>query len=172
MGELGLHRKGGMMSASTVDCAEPDPNGVRDTEPLQWELVCSEREACCGFFVLAEAIELTHRAREGTRSRGPRATGEPVAPRGRHGGLDQCPECAGRRLTPVQAGTEHNVFCPDCVLCWHVEADDVSVVDPWTCVGCQLGTTACFERWRRDGYWDRPPLIHVGHAGPRGVEAP
>jgi len=159
-------------TALTADCAGPDPNGVRDTEPLPLELVCSGREACCGFFVLAEAIELTRRAREGTRSQGPRVRGEPVAPRGRHGGLDECPECAGRRLTPVQAGTENNLFCPDCVLCWHAEADHVSVVDPWTCAGCQLGTTACFERWRRDGYWDRPPLMHVGQAGPRGVEAP
>lgn len=86
------------------------------------------------------------------------------------GGLRQCPECFGERLTLVQAGIDTNLFCPDCVLCWHVEPGYVNVVDPWTCAGCELGTTACFERWRRDGYWDRPPLHHMGRTEPPDEE--
>jgi len=61
--------------------------------------------------------------------------------------LEQCPECGGARLIPVSAGEKTNFFCRDCILCWHLERGQASVVDPQTCPGCQLGTTACFERW-------------------------
>lgn len=62
-------------------------------------------------------------------------------------GLRRCPECGGNTLIPVTAGEQTNVFCEDCVLCWHLEFGQVTVVDPKTCPGCQLGITACFERW-------------------------
>lgn len=44
-------------------------------------------------------------------------------------------------------GAATNFFCQDCVLCWHVEHGWTEVVDPETCPGCRLGTTACVERW-------------------------
>jgi len=62
--------------------------------------------------------------------------------------LKQCPECDGEDLIPVATREGTNFFCRDCVLCWHVERSRVNVVDPQTCPGCQLGTTACFERWQ------------------------
>jgi hypothetical protein len=62
-------------------------------------------------------------------------------------GLKQCPECGSEKLIPVSVGEETNIFCQDCVLCWHLEHGRANVVDPQTCPGCQLGTTACFERW-------------------------
>jgi hypothetical protein len=62
-------------------------------------------------------------------------------------GLKQCPECGGEKLIPVSSGERTNFFCQDCVLCWHLEGGRARVVDPQTCPGCQLGTTACFERW-------------------------
>jgi len=62
-------------------------------------------------------------------------------------GLKQCPECGSDKLVPVAAGAKTNFFCEDCVLCWHLERGRVTVVDPQTCPGCELGTTACFERW-------------------------
>jgi len=61
--------------------------------------------------------------------------------------LRQCPECDGEKLVPVIAGEKMNFFCEDCVLCWHQEGGQIMVVDPQACPGCQLGTTACFERW-------------------------
>ena len=61
--------------------------------------------------------------------------------------LKQCPECGGETLIPVATREGTNFFCQDCVLCWHLERGRVNVVDPQTCPGCQLGTTACFERW-------------------------
>ncbi len=78
-------------------------------------------------------------------------------------GLDQCPECSGERLVPVRAGIETNLFCPECVLCWQVGPGYVAVVDPWSCPGCELGTTACFERWQSNGYWERPPIRRVSN---------
>jgi len=62
--------------------------------------------------------------------------------------LKQCPECGGEKLLPVATTQGTNFFCRDCVLCWHVEHGRVNVVDPQTCPGCQLGTTACYERWQ------------------------
>jgi hypothetical protein len=62
--------------------------------------------------------------------------------------LKQCPECGGERLIPVATTEGANFFCRDCTLCWHVEHGGVNVVDPQTCPGCQLGTSACFERWQ------------------------
>ena len=62
-------------------------------------------------------------------------------------GLRQCPECGGEKLIPVRAGEKTNFFCEDCVLCWHLEHGRATIVDPQTCPGCELGTTACFERW-------------------------
>ena len=61
--------------------------------------------------------------------------------------LKQCPECGGEKLIPVATGAGTNFFWQDCVLCWHLEHGRANVVDPQTCSGCQLGTTACFERW-------------------------
>ena len=61
--------------------------------------------------------------------------------------LKQCPGCDGERLIPVATIEGTNFFCRDCILCWHLERGQASVVDPQTCPGCQLGTTACFERW-------------------------
>jgi len=62
-------------------------------------------------------------------------------------GLRLCPACGSQKLIPVIAGKEMNFFCEDCVLCWHREGGRTDIVDPQTCPGCQLGTTACFERW-------------------------
>jgi len=61
--------------------------------------------------------------------------------------LKQCPECGGEKLIPVATREGTNFFCQDCLLCWHLEHGRANVVDPQTCPGCQLGTTACFERW-------------------------
>ena len=63
------------------------------------------------------------------------------------GPLKQCPECGGEKLIPVATREGTNFFCPDCVFCWHVDHGQAAVVDPQSCSGCQLGTTACFERW-------------------------
>lgn len=62
--------------------------------------------------------------------------------------LKQCPECGGEKLIPVATTKGTNFFCQDCILCWHIEHSGATVVDPQTCPGCQLGTTACFERWK------------------------
>jgi hypothetical protein len=62
-------------------------------------------------------------------------------------GLRHCPGCGSENLIPVSAGAALNYFCRDCVLCWHQEHGWTDVVDPETCPGCRLGTTACFERW-------------------------
>lgn len=62
--------------------------------------------------------------------------------------LKQCPECKGEKLLSVATAQGTNFFCRDCVLCWRVEHGQVHVVDPQTCPGCQLGTTACYERWQ------------------------
>jgi len=62
-------------------------------------------------------------------------------------GLRHCPGCKSEKLIPVSAGEDINFFCQDCVLCWHVEHARTEAVDPETCPGCHLGSTACFERW-------------------------
>jgi len=62
--------------------------------------------------------------------------------------LMRCPDCDSEKLVPVRAGEKTNFFCEDCVLCWHLEDGQTTVVDPQACPGCQLGTTACFERWK------------------------
>jgi len=67
--------------------------------------------------------------------------------------LKQCPECSGPSLIQVRAGSQTNFYCPDCVLCWHLESGRATVVDPQMCLGCQLGTTACFERWEALRSW-------------------
>jgi hypothetical protein len=61
--------------------------------------------------------------------------------------LKKCPGCDGERLIPVATIEGTNFFCRDCVSCWHLEHGRTYVVDPQDCPGCQLGTTACFERW-------------------------
>jgi len=63
-------------------------------------------------------------------------------------GLQQCPKCGSKKLIPVHVGARTNFFCEDCVFCWHLESGRVTVVDPQTCPGCELGTTACFELWQ------------------------
>ena len=105
-------------------------------------------------------------------------------------GLKQCPECGSEKLIPVSVKEETNFFCEDCVRCWHVERDRVNVVDPQTCPGCQLGVTACFERWETSskrpkggvlddetsrGPGSRDPVDGTGHSGhpfPIGGQAP
>ena len=62
-------------------------------------------------------------------------------------GLKHCPECNSEKLIPVSVGGEVNFFCRDCLLCWNLKNGRPVIVDPQTCPGCQLGTTACFERW-------------------------
>jgi hypothetical protein len=62
-------------------------------------------------------------------------------------GLKHCPECSSEKLIRVSVGEEVNFFCRDCVLCWNLKNGRPVIVDPQTCPGCQLGTTACFERW-------------------------
>jgi len=71
-------------------------------------------------------------------------------------GLTHCPGCDGQKLIPVSVGAATNFFCQDCVSCWHLEHGWAEIVDPETCPGCQLGTTACFERWgvRRRSHHD------------------
>jgi len=63
------------------------------------------------------------------------------------GVLKRCPECGGEKLIPVATSEGTNFFCQDCVFCWYLEHGRATVVDPRSCPGCQLGTTACFERW-------------------------
>ena len=61
--------------------------------------------------------------------------------------LTRCPGCGGDQLIPVATTEGRNFFCRDCVGCWHVEHGQARLVDPQSCPGCQLGTTACFDRW-------------------------
>ena len=63
-------------------------------------------------------------------------------------GMKLCPGCGSEKLVPVRAGEKMNFFCKDCVMCWHLEDGRTNLVDPQTCPGCLLGTTACFERWK------------------------
>jgi hypothetical protein len=61
--------------------------------------------------------------------------------------LTHCPSCGGGQLIPVATIEGRNFFCRDCVGCWHLESGEARLVDPQACPGCQLGMTACFERW-------------------------
>ena len=61
--------------------------------------------------------------------------------------LPMCPACGNEKLAPVATIIGTNFFCRDCVGCWHLERGHPRLVDLQSCPGCQLGTTACFERW-------------------------
>jgi hypothetical protein len=96
-------------------------------------------------------------------------------------GLTQCPGCSSANLVPVVAELEVNFFCEDCTLCWHLVGQEIERVDPKSCAGCRLGSTACFEHWEVDAHrWSpergfRSPLpaftLGAADAGWDDVEA-
>ncbi len=122
-------------------------------DDVEWEMCCSDREAAGSFvpFTNVDMASMLRAARSGHSSdTGPRR----LSP-SRIRKLTRCPECDGSALVAVIAGRKMNFFCPDCTLCWHLHGDEVSRVDPWTCPGCALVTTACFERF------DLSSTVHV-----------
>ena len=115
-----------------------DPSDLDDVER---EMCSSDREVACGFVPFANLdIGVLAAARSASQA------GERLPP-SRMTRLTRCPECNGEDVIPVMAERKMNVFCQDCTLCWHVHGDEVTRVNPWTCPGCELVTTACFERF-------------------------
>ena len=109
-------------------------------EDIEWELSCSAREVTGGFVPFAN-LDLMSALRAG---RGEHR--ERLPPR-RMMKLTHCPKCEGQCLIPVVAGRKMNYFCRECTICWHVSGDQVTRVNPWTCPGCALVTTACYEHF-------------------------
>jgi hypothetical protein len=116
-----------------------DPSDFDDVER---EMCSSDREVACGFvpFANLDMMGVLVAARSASRTR------ERLPP-SRMTRLVRCPECDGGNLISVMAGRKMNVFCQDCTRCWHIHGDEVTRVNPWMCPGCELVTTACFERF-------------------------
>jgi hypothetical protein len=112
-------------------------------EDVEWEMCCSDREFAAGFIPFSNLDMASVLA----TTRNPTAN-ERLTPH-RVKRLTRCPECEGQNLIPVVAGRKMNFFCSDCTLCWHLDRDEPARVNPWTCPGCALVTTACFERYDR-----------------------
>jgi hypothetical protein len=72
-------------------------------------------------------------------------------------GLSGCPECGSADLVPVVADLETNYLCEDCACCWHLVGEDALLVDPNSCPGCSMGSTACLKRLALAGEWPAPP---------------
>jgi hypothetical protein len=61
---------------------------------------------------------------------------------------ESCPNCARTNLLlAIDRRWQRNWYCRDCSMCWHSESEQVRRVEPHTCPGCGLATTACFERF-------------------------
>ncbi len=127
--------------------SSPEADVMKNSEfdDVEREMYCSGREAAGSFVPFAnvdvagmlKAARMSHRPSSRTRRLSPSRIGK----------ITRCPECDGDALVPVVAGRKVNFFCQDCTLCWHVDGDEVNRVNPWTCPGCALVTTACFERF-------------------------
>lgn len=133
------------MHQPVIGPGQSGQNDDTDSDDIEWELCCSAREASVGYVPFANldfsraAMEVCQRRMEELRRDSP----SPVDSTG----LEQCPECSGKMLISVCAAHSTNFFCRNCALCWHVENGRAKRVNPWTCPGCQLVTTACFERF-------------------------
>jgi len=69
---------------------------------------------------------------------------------------ESCRNCAGTKLVvAIDRRQQRNYFCRDCTMCWHPEFGQLHKVDPETCPGYGLATTACFERF------ERPTIVTV-----------
>jgi len=129
--------------------AESDTSYDGQLDEVEWEMLCSDREVAGGFVPDTNVdLIIAMRAVGGVEPR------ERLTP-SRMKKLTQCPECEGQNLIPVIAGRRMNFFCRDCTLCWHLTGDQVARVNPWTCPGCALATTACFEHF---DLRQKPPL--------------
>ena len=61
---------------------------------------------------------------------------------------ESCPNCTGTNLVvAIDHRRRRNYFCADCTMCWHPEFGQLRRVDREMCPGCDLCTTACFERF-------------------------
>jgi len=140
--QLSPPREGVAMIQSIVAHDEMVRMDPSDFDDVEWEMSSSDREVACGFVPFANLDMLSVLA--AARSASPTRERLPPSPMKR---LARCPECDGENLISVMAGRKINVFCPDCTLCWHLQGDEVTRVNPWTCPGCELVTTACFERF-------------------------
>jgi len=112
-----------------------------DFDDVEEELCSSDREVACGFVPFAHLDIGVLAAGRGAAQARERLSSTPMTR------LARCPECDGENLIPVMAGRKMNLFCQECTLCWHTHGDEVIRVNPGTCPGCELVTTACFERF-------------------------
>ncbi len=72
-----------------------------------------------------------------------------------------CPNCASTNLLVAVDHRQHrNYFCRDCTMCWHPEFGQLRRVDREICPGCDLATTACFERFEFERF-ERPAILTV-----------
>ncbi len=74
---------------------------------------------------------------------------------------ESCPNCASTNLLVAVDHRQHrNYFCRDCTMCWHPEFGQLRRVDREICPGCDLATTACFERFEFERF-ERPAILTV-----------
>ena len=71
---------------------------------------------------------------------------------------EHCPNCLSTKLlVAIDHQQQWNYFCRDCTMCWHSEFGELHRVDRETCPGCDLATTACFERF------EQPTVLTARH---------
>jgi len=69
---------------------------------------------------------------------------------------ESCPNCLSTKLlVAIDRHQQCNYFCRDCTMCWHCESGEFRRVNRETCPGCDLATTACFERF------EEPAVLRV-----------
>ena len=71
---------------------------------------------------------------------------------------EHCPNCRSiKLLVAIDHQQQWNYFCRECTMCWHSEFGELRRVDRETCPGCDLATTACFERF------EQPTVLMARH---------
>ena len=71
---------------------------------------------------------------------------------------EHCPNCLSTKLLlAIDHQQQWNYFCRECTMCWHSEFGELRRVDRETCPGCDLATTACFERF------EQPTVLTARH---------
>jgi hypothetical protein len=72
-----------------------------------------------------------------------------------------CTNCGGTNLVvAIDHRRQRNYFCGDCTMCWHSEFGQLRRVDREICPGCDLCTSACFERFQFERF-QRPAILTV-----------
>lgn len=79
--------------------------------------------------------------------------------------VQRCPHCESRQIVPARGANKANLLCWDCRLCWHHKSDELTLVDPEICSGCEHSPCGCLGAWGEFLFGESRTLLAMKERG-------